>query len=128
MASLLAQAKRAEMIAEVVGDLTNVRVETFTGLTVDFTRRIGAGVILRGIRHSSDLHFESQVALTNRAVAGVETVFILTSTDCAFISSSLVKQIAIMGGDVSSLVPPQVLPHLPHRDGNGDDENLIETE
>lgn len=109
---LMGLQERAELIREVVQGIANVRVETFQGLTVDFARRVGAAVILRGIRNSSDLQFEFQVALTNRAVAGVETVFIMTSTEYAFTSSSLIKQIAIMGGDVSSLVPPQALPHI----------------
>jgi pantetheine-phosphate adenylyltransferase len=76
---------------------------------VDFVRRIGADVMLRGIRNSSDLQFEFQVALTNRVVAGLETVFIMTNPDFAFTSSSLIKQIAAMGGDVSALVPEIVV-------------------
>lgn len=110
--NLLDPQERAEIIRHVIADESNVRVETFTGLTVDFLRKIKAHVILRGIRNTSDLHFEYQVALTNRAVAGVETVFIIPSTQYAFISSSLIRQMATMGGDVSSLVPPQVLGHL----------------
>ena len=82
------------------------------GLTVDAVRRLDATVILRGIRNSADLQHESQMAMTNRAVAGVETVFIMTSPECAFIASSLVRQIASAGGDVSALVPPQVLAYL----------------
>jgi len=111
-AALLDQKTRAEIIRRIVADMSNVSVETFTGLTVDFVRKLGADVILRGIRNSSDLQFEFQVALTNRAVADVETVFIMTSTEFAFASSSLIKQIARMGGDVSALVPPQVLPYI----------------
>lgn len=111
-ASMLSQTERAAIIREVVADIPNVKVEVFTGLTVDFVKRVGAAVILRGIRNSVDLHFEFQVALTNRVVAAVETVFILTSTEYAFTSSELIKQIAKMGGDVSALVPAQVLPHI----------------
>lgn len=109
---LLAPQERVAIIGQIVQELPNVRVEAFSGLTVDFVRQVGADVILRGIRNSSDLQFEFQVALTNRVVAGVETAFILTSTEFAFTSSSLIKQIARMGGDVSALVPPQVLPHI----------------
>ena len=112
---LLDQQERWQIIREIVGGMANVRVEMFAGLTVDFARKIGAAAILRGIRNSSDLQFEFQVALTNRAVAGVETVFIMTSTEYAFTSSSLIRQIAQMGGDVSSLVPPQVLGHIKAR-------------
>ena len=116
-AALLDHAQRAAIVREVVCDLPNVRVEPFEGLTVDFARRVGASVILRGIRNFSDLHFEYQVALTNRSVAGVETVFIFTSPQHAFTSSTLIKQMVQRGGDVSGMVPPQVLPHLRNRCG-----------
>ncbi len=106
--ALFTQAERADTIRRLLADCPDVRVEVFRGLTVDFARKVGAAAILRGLRNSSDLQFEFQIALTNRAVAGVETVFIMTSTQYAFTSSSLIKQIAAMGGDVSSLVPPAV--------------------
>ena len=117
-ASLLGHPQRAEILREVLADLPNVRVEMFDGLTVDFARRVGACAIVRGIRSFSDLHFEYQVALTNRLAAGVETVFIVPAPEHAFTSSTLIKQMARMGGDVSAMVPPQVLPHL----GAGPDE------
>ena len=124
---MMAQDERAAIIAEIVAGMPNVRVETFTGLTVDAARRLGAEAILRGIRNSSDLQFEFQVALTNRVVAGVETVFIMTSVEYAFTSSSLIRQIARMGGDVSKLVPPQVLPHIAaHCKLPGEDNGLHE--
>ncbi len=110
--SLLPQNERADIIRQVVADLSNVRVETYQGLTVDFARKLNAATILRGIRSSSDLQFEFQVALTNRVVAGIETIFIMTSPEFSFTSSSLIKQIAFNGGDVSAMVPPEVLPHL----------------
>ncbi len=117
-ASLMSAAARGETLGQVVGDTPNVRVASFDGLTVDFVRRIGSGIILRGIRNAGDLQFELQVALTNRVVAGVETVFIMTNVEHAFTSSSLIKQIARMGGDVSAMVPPQVLPHIRSRVGS----------
>ncbi|HOD84648.1 MAG TPA: pantetheine-phosphate adenylyltransferase, partial [Phycisphaerae bacterium] len=107
--SLLNADERAAIIREVVADMDNVRVEIFTGLTVDLARRLGATAILRGLRNTTDLHFEFQVALTNRVVAGIETVFVITASEWAFTSSSLIRQIARMGGDVSAMVPPQVL-------------------
>jgi len=112
--ALLTAAERLAILRDVLADLPNVRVEEFDGLTVDYARRVGAAAILRGIRNSSDLQYELQIALTNRAVAGVETVFIMTSPEFAFTSSTLIKQIAAMGGDVSKLVPPAVVPHI-HR-------------
>jgi pantetheine-phosphate adenylyltransferase len=111
-ASLFSQAERAEIIRSLLAGMAGVRVEMFSGLTVDFARKIGAAAILRGIRDISDLHFEFQVALTNRVVAGVETVFIMTNPQYAFTSSSLIKQIIRMGGDVSALVPAEVLPRI----------------
>ncbi len=127
-AAMLKQEERAEIIREVVADIPNVRVEVFSGLTVDFARKVGAAAMLRGIRNSSDLQYEFQIALTNRVVAGVETVFIMTSTEYAFTSSSLIRQIARMGGDVSAMVPPQVLPHIQARcRGGGNDGTLRET-
>ncbi len=123
---LMDQAQRCRLISEIVAGLNNVRVESFNGLTVDFVRKIGGSAILRGIRNSSDLQFEFQVALTNRAVAGVETVFIIPSTEHAFTSSSLIRQIARMGGDVSSLVPPEVLPYMKALGTAGQDAGLLE--
>ncbi len=107
--TLFTSNERVELICKVLAsNHPDVRIEAFAGLTVDFARKVGAEAILRGIRNSSDLQFEFQVALTNRVVAGVETVFIMTKPDFAFTSSSLIKQIASMGGDVSALTPPPV--------------------
>ena len=103
---------RTAIVRKAVRGIPNVRVRTYRGLTVDFVRRSRSSVILRGIRDAADLHVELPMAMTNRAVAGVETVFILTSPAYAFISSNLTRQIARMGGDVSALVPPEVLPHV----------------
>jgi len=116
-ACMLRRHERIEITRKVVAGMKNVRVAGYAGLTADFARKAGAGVILRGIRNGADLQFESQVAMTNRAVAGVETVFIMTGAECAFISSSLIRQIARMGGDASAMVPRQVLPHLKLRRG-----------
>jgi len=110
--ALFSQAERVAMLGELVAEMPNVRVDAFEGLTVDYARRVGAAAILRGIRNTSDLQFEFQIALTNREVAGVETVFIMTSVQYAFTSSNLIKQIAGMGGDISSLVPPLVVKRL----------------
>ena len=98
--SLLRAPERLEIVRQAVAGIPNVRVEPFSGLTVDFARKLKAAAILRGLRNTADLHFEFQLALTNRVVAGVETVFIMTSPELAFTSSSLIKQIARMGGDV----------------------------
>lgn len=111
-ASLLDQATRAQIVREAAGELSNVRVETFSGLTIDLAQALGAAVIVRGLRSSADLNAELQMAMTNRAAAGIETVFVVTAAEYAYISSSLIKQIAQNGGDISGMVPPQVIPHL----------------
>lgn len=92
-----------------------VRVESFSGLTVDFAREVGATVLLRGIRNLSDLQSEVQQALTNRQVAGLETAFIVAGQDFAYTSSSLIKQVTAMGEDLKALktmVPPMVVAKL----------------
>lgn len=92
-----------------------VRVEAYQGLTIDFARKVGAAAIVRGIRNVTDLASECQLAITNRQVAGVETVFIVTGENFAYVSSSLIKQIAAFGGDLKrldSLVPPEVITAL----------------
>ena len=126
--TLFSHEDRRAMAAELVADYDNVRVEVFEGLTVDFARSVGAAAILRGIRNSSDLQFEFQVALTNRTVAGVETVFIMTSPQFAFTSSSLIKQIAAMNGDVSAFVPPQVVERMHKKQHPLSDDPLGKTE
>jgi len=82
-----------------------VRVEAYQGLTIDFARKVGAAAIVRGIRNVTDLASECQLAITNRQVAGVETVFIVTGENFAYVSSSLIKQIAAFGGSLDKLDP-----------------------
>ena len=125
---LFSQTERVEMLRSLTAEMPNVRIESYTGLTVAYAKGLGATVILRGIRNSSDLQSEFQLALTNREVAGVETVFIMTSVQYAFTSSHLIKQVAGMGGDISGLVPPDVAGRLcekiaeqPHDDCHLDD-------
>ncbi len=82
-----------------------VHVRPFSGLTVDFARSIGANVLLRGVRNLSDLQYEIQQAITNREVAGLETAFVVAGQSFAYTSSSLIRQIAAMGDDLSCLTP-----------------------
>lgn len=110
--AMLDQAARVQIVTEVVSSLPNVRVQAFSGLTIDLANELGATAILRGIRSSVDLYGELQMAETNRTAGGVETVFLATSAAHSLISSGLIRQIACGGGDVSAMVPPQVLPHL----------------
>ena len=112
---LLGKDQRVALAAEVTVDLPNVRVESFDGLLVDFCRRIGATVIIRGLRAVADFEFEFQVGLANRDMAPtVETVFLLPAPRYIFISSSLVKEIFINGGDVTPYVPAATITAL-HR-------------
>lgn len=95
--------ERVEMIRSLLNDTPDVRVEQFAGLTVDFVKRVHATAILRGIRDVSDLRYEFQLALANRTVGGIETVFIMTGDQYALTSSSLIRQVVSLGGDVRSL-------------------------
>ena len=95
--------ERVQMIRELLKDEPAIRVESFNGLTVDFVRQQKATVILRGIRDVSDLRYEFQLALANRAVGNVETVFIMTGDQHALTSSSLIRQIFALGGDLKQL-------------------------
>lgn len=104
------QDQRVEMIRQIINEkCPSVRVKSYRGLTVAFARQIGATVILRGLRNVTDLHHEFQLALTNRAVGDIETVFIMTGENFGFTSSSLIKQIA-GGGQIDRLRP--LLPEL----------------
>ena len=97
-------------------------VEAFHALTVDFARRTGATAILKGIRNLSDLQYEIQQAVTNREVAGLETVFIVAGQSFAYTSSSLIKQIAAMGEDLSALAtmcPELVIERLREKKAEG---------
>ncbi|TCC61906.1 pantetheine-phosphate adenylyltransferase [Kribbella pittospori] len=100
--------ERVEMLTELAAPFGNVRIGTFEGLLVDYCRAEGAGVIVKGLRSAADYDYELQMAQLNRAMTGVDTVFLPTRAENAFISSSWVKEIARLGGDVSSFVTPAV--------------------
>lgn len=107
--------ERVEMIKELVADMPSVSVESFEGLTVDFALKKNADVILRGLRNLTDVQYEFQLAMTNRAVAGVETVFIMTSEQYGFVSSTLIREVASLRGNVSNLIPKTVYECLQKR-------------
>src|SRR5688572_23056337 len=102
--------ERVGMIRSLLKGEPGIRVEQYTGLTVDFVRQAKATAILRGIRDVSDLRYEFQLALANRAVGGVETVFIMAGDQYALTSSSLIRQVVALGGDVRQLRP--ILPEI----------------
>ena len=105
---LFTQAERVAMIKEVLGDLPNITVECYECLTVNFAAQKKADVMLRGLRNLTDVQYEFQLAMTNRAVAGIETVFVMTSEEFGFVNSTMVREVAVLGGDVSNLIPVSV--------------------
>jgi pantetheine-phosphate adenylyltransferase len=109
--------ERVEMIEEIIRQrkLRGVTVESFDGLTVEYAAKRKADVILRGLRSLTDVQYEFQLAMTNRAVAGIETIFIMTSEQYGFTSSTLIREVASLGGNLSNLIPPNVYKRLKER-------------
>jgi pantetheine-phosphate adenylyltransferase len=107
--------ERLEMIRESTAGLTNVSVDVFRGLLVDFCRAHGIQVIVKGLRAVSDFDYELQMGQMNRSLAEVDTLFMPADPHYSFLSSSLVKEVATYGGDVSGLVPEPVLRRLRER-------------
>lgn len=101
--------ERVKMLEGVTKSLPNVKVVSFSGLSVNFAREYNAAVILRGLRAITDFEYELQMAQTNRVLAhDVDTVFMTTSLEYAYLSSTTVKEVALFGGDISKFVPAQV--------------------
>ena len=113
--ALFALEEREDMIRDVTTHLPNVRVDFFKGLLVDFARKNGVGAIVKGLRAVSDFDYELQMAQMNVALSGIDTLFIPTAPQHSFLSSSLVREVARFGGDVTSMVPPQVAQRLKER-------------
>jgi len=110
--------ERVEMLRESTVALKNVSVATFDGLMVEFARKQGVSAVLRGIRAISDYEYEFQMALMNRRLAPeIETVFLQPAGRYSFVSSRMLKEVFSFGGDVSGLVPPNVLKRLRSRMG-----------
>jgi len=107
--------ERVQMIKDLTKDMPRVTVESFDGLMVEYAKQKEATVILRGLRSLTDVQYEFKLAMTNRAVAGLETVFIMTSAEYGFTSSTLTREVASLGGNVSNLVPEQVCQRLKKR-------------
>lgn len=99
--------QRVELLKELTSNLDNVIIEPFTGLLVDFVESKNANMIIRGFRAISDFEYELQLAQTNHMLNGtIETIFLVSRTEFAYISSSMVKQLVQFGGDISKMVPP----------------------
>ncbi len=117
---LFSTTERVALITAEVGDLgPSVSVEAFNGLTVEFAARHEAGFVIRGLRAISDFEAELQMAHTNRRLApDIDTVFLMTGLEYGYVSSTLAKEVATFGGDVSEMVPPGVAAALRERFGS----------
>jgi pantetheine-phosphate adenylyltransferase len=111
-AGLFSVEERMQLMREAAAELPNVVVDSFSGLLVDYCRSHDLPVVVKGLRAVGDFEYELQMAQMNRELAGVETLFVPTAPQVGHLSSSLVKQIATFGGDVSRLVPKGVLDRL----------------
>ena len=109
--------ERVTMLKEATSNLENVEVGAFSGLLVDYATQRGVRVVVKGLRAVTDFEFEIQMAQMNERLAGIETLFMPTSPTWSFLSSSLVKEVARFGGDVTSLVPSLVAERLRERSG-----------
>ncbi|AVH22866.1 pantetheine-phosphate adenylyltransferase [Nocardia cyriacigeorgica] len=107
--------ERMELLRESVAHLPNVRVASWQGLTVDFAKQEGITAIVKGLRDAGDFGYELQMAQMNHKLAGVDTFFIATNPSLSYLSSSLVKEVATYGGDVSDMLPPAVHKRLLER-------------
>ena len=113
--SLFTVEERMALLTEVTAVYGNIKVDSFHGLLVDYCRERDIPVIVKGLRAISDFDYELQMAQMNHGLAGVETMFMTTNPLYSFLSSSLVKEVATYGGDVSGLVPDRVLSCLTER-------------
>ncbi|EHI59517.1 MAG: pantetheine-phosphate adenylyltransferase [Hungatella hathewayi] len=102
--------ERVNMLRSVTAHITNVEVQSFDGLLVDFVRKNGANVIVRGLRAITDFEYELQLSQTNRIIAPeIDTLFLTTNLKYSYLSSSIVKEIATYHGDISAFLPPEIL-------------------
>lgn len=101
--------ERINLIKQITKDLPNVCVESFDGLTVDFSKKMGAQIIIRGLRAITDFEYELQIAQINHKLnSDIDTVFLTTSVEYSYVSSSIVKEVSTYDGDISSFVTPEV--------------------
>lgn len=111
--SLFSASERVSMLEEMTADLENVHVVSFDGLLVDFARKIQATIIIRGLRAVTDFEYELQIAQTNHVeYEEIETVFLTTSLQYSYLSSTIVKEFAAYGGDISRFVPTKLIDRI----------------
>ena len=124
---LFTMEERMDMIREATKEIPNISVKSFTGLTVDFARENGAKVMVRGLRAVTDFESEMQIAQTNHSIEpGIETIFFTTSLEYSFLSSTIVKEIAHYGSNVSKLVPPVVEAAFHRKFGHSLHESMVQ--
>ena len=117
-APLFSIEERIALIKRVTGDLSNVKVESFTGLLVDYAREKNAKFIVKGLRAVSDFEYEFQMSLTNKQLAPeIETFFITTNANYAYLSSSIVKEVARYGGNLKDMVPHEIIQDIQEKIG-----------
>ena len=105
--------ERVKMLVEVTKDINNVKIVPFEGLLVDFSNRMGADMVVRGLRAITDFEYELQMAQTNHKLSpSVETIFLTTSLEYSYLSSTIVKEVAVFGGDISQFVPEIVIDRI----------------
>lgn len=108
--ALFTPEERVELIERVVKDIPNVRVDSFSGLTVDFAKANGATVLVRGLRAVTDFEYELQIAQTNHKLnPDIDTIFFTTSVEYSYLSSSIAKEVASFGGSVHDLLPEEII-------------------
>lgn len=109
--SLFSASDRVSMIQDLVGQYDNVKVDSFGGLLVDYADSIGANVVVRGLRAVTDFEYELQIAQTNRVkMPSLDTVFLTTSLEYSYLSSTIVREFASYGSDISQFVPEEIIP------------------
>ena len=106
--NMFSLADRMDFIRNTFQNTSKIKVASYEGLTIDFCKKVDATALVRGLRNTADFEFEKSVAQTNRKLSGIETVFLLTSAEHSFVSSSIVREIILHKGDFSSLVPKAV--------------------
>ena len=105
--------ERVSMLGEITGHVPNIRIMSFHGLLIDFAQEVDASIIVRGLRAVTDFEYELQIAQTNRIVNDrIDTVFLTTSLEYAYLSSTIVKEVASYGGDISHFVPEQLIDRI----------------
>lgn len=113
---LFSTEERVSMLEEMTKNMPNVKVQSFDGLLIDFAKSVGATLIIRGLRAVTDFEYELQIAQTNRIIEPeIDTLFLTTSLEYAYLSSTIVKEVASYGGDISHFVPEQLIELIDHK-------------